>query len=130
MGVTEAGKFVITDQSNGRYALSVNNIDGSVETSSLSAAPPNPPFYRDPQLSLRISRDGSKTFGVEYLLNCGQIGEYRARAILRRLGQARDFVFDIVATDAIPWRIIDGYVEGTGFQQPMQRLQKQMAQVQ
>lgn len=130
VGVTEAGKFVITDQSNGRYALSVNNIDGSVETSSLSAAPPNPPFYRDPQLSLRISRDGSKTFGVEYLLNCGQIGEYRARAILRRLGQARDFVFDIVATDAIPWRIIDGYVEGTGFQQPMQRLQKQMAQVQ
>ena len=97
---------------------------------------PEPPLLdgqgnaRGPQLAVRISRDGSKTFGPEHLLDCGQAGEFRTRAILRRLGQARDFVFDIVATDAVPWRIIDGYVEGTGFQSPMQRLPKQMAQVQ
>jgi hypothetical protein len=97
---------------------------------------PQPPLLdgagnpRDPQLTLRISRDGSKTFGVEYALNCGQSGDYLTRVILRRLGNARDFVFDIVATDPIPWRLIEGYVEGTGFPQPTQRMQKQIAQAQ
>ena len=129
-GISEAGKLVITDQSGGRYALSVNSTDGSLATNSLSPAPPNPPFYRGPQLSVSISRDGSKTFGPEHLLDCGQAGEFRKRVILRRLGQARDFVFDIVATDPVPWQIIEGYVEGTGFQSPTQRYQKQIAQVQ
>ena len=97
---------------------------------------PQPPLLdgtgtpRDPQLAITISRDGSKTFGVEHTLNCGQAGDYKTRAILRRLGQARDFVFDIVATDPIPWRLIEGYVEGTGFPQPTQRMQKQVAQTQ
>src|ERR1035437_288076 len=97
---------------------------------------PQPPLLdgagnpRDPQLTVRISRDGSKTFGVEYALNCGQAGDYLTRVILRRLGNARDFVFDIVATDPIPWRLIEGYVEGTGFPQPTQRMQKQIAQAQ
>ena len=129
-GVSESGKLVTTDQSGGRYALSINNADGSLVTSALSVPTPNPPYYRDPQLSVRISRDGGNTWGIEHLLNCGQAGEYKTRAILRRLGQARDFVFDIVATDPVPWRIIDGYIEGTGFQQPMQRMQKQIAQAQ
>jgi hypothetical protein len=129
-GVSEAGKLVIDDQSGGRYALSVDNSDGSLSAASLTPAGQQPPYYRGPQLSVSISRDGSKTFGPEHLLDCGQDGETRKRVILRRLGQARDFVFDIVATDPVPWRIIDGYIEGTGFQQPMQRLQKQMAQVQ
>ena len=129
-GVSDAGDLVITDQSGGRYALSVNSTDGSLATNSLAPPAQMTPITRAPQLSLRISRDGAKTFGVEYILNCGQVGDFLARAIQRRLGQARDFVFDIVATDAIPWRIIDGYVEGTGFQSPMQRLPKQMAQVQ
>lgn len=97
---------------------------------------PQPPLLdgsgnaRDPQLIFSISRDGSKTFGVEYTLNCGQVGKYSTRVIQRRLGQARDFVFDLVATDPVPWRIIEGYVEGTGFPLPKQRLQKQIAQVQ
>jgi hypothetical protein len=97
---------------------------------------PQPPLLdgagnpRGPQIVLTISRDGSKTFGVEYALDCGQAGQYRKRVILRRLGQARDFVFDLVATDPVPWRIIEGYVEGTGFPRPTQRLTKQIAQVQ
>ena len=130
IGVSEAGKLVVDDQSGGRYSLAVDDADGSLTTTSLTPAGQQPPYYRGPQLAISISRDGSKTFGPEHLLDCGQAGEFRKRVILRRIGQARDFVFDIVATDAAPWRIIEGYVEGTGFQQPMQRLQKQMAQVQ
>lgn len=97
---------------------------------------PQPPLLdgagnpRGPQLMFRISRDGSKTWGMEYALDCGQVGEYRKRVIQRRLGQARDFVFDIVATDPIPWRVVEGYVEGTGFRLPTPRLTKQIAQAQ
>lgn len=129
-GVSESGKLIITDQSGGRYALSINSADGSLATNSLAPPVQQPPFVRGPQLTLRISRDGSKTWGPEYALDCGQAGQYRKRVIQRRLGAARDFVFDIVATDPIPWRIIEGYVEGTGFPLPTQRLQKQIAQVQ
>jgi hypothetical protein len=129
-GVSEQGKLVINDQSGNRYALSVVAPADYLTFTPLAPAVQNPPFYRDPQITLSISRDGSKTFGVEYALNCGQTGNYTARAILRRLGQARDFVFDLVVTDPIPWRIIEGFVEGTGFNSPMQRLPKQLAQVQ
>jgi hypothetical protein len=129
-GVSEVGKLVITGQSGDRFALSVNSVDRSLVTASLAPQAQNPPFYRGPQISVRISRDGSKTWGQEYLIDCGQAGDYKTRVLLRRLGQARDFVFDIVATDPAPWRIIEGYVEGTGFPQPTQRLQKQIAQVQ
>lgn len=129
-GVSEAGKLVISGQSGDRFALSVNSVDGSLVTTSLAPPAQNPPFNRGPQISVRISRDGSKTWGQEYLIDCGQAGEYKTRVLLRRLGQARDFVFDIVATDPVPWRIIEGYIEGTGFPQPTQRLTKQIAQVQ
>lgn len=129
-GVSEVGKLVIAGQSGDRFALSVNSVDGSLVTTSLAPAAQNPPFSRGPQISVRISRDGSKTWGQEYLIDCGQAGEYKTRVLLRRLGQARDFVFDIVATDPVPWRIIEGYVEGTGFPQPTQRMTKQIAQVQ
>ena len=128
-GVSETGLLIVDGQS-GRYALSVNSVDGSLQTVPIVAPVQPPPFTRGPQISVRISRDGSKTWGPEYLIDCGQAGDYKTRVILRRLGQARDFVFDIVATDAAPWRIIEGYVEGTGFPQPTQRLQKQIAQAQ
>ena len=128
--ISEEGKLVISDQNGSRYALSLNNLDGSLLAAPLSPAIQPPPYSRGPLLSVSISRDGSKTFGPEHFLDCGQAGEFKKRVILRRLGQARDFVFDIVATDPVPWRLIEGYVEGTGFTQPTQRLLKQIAQAQ
>jgi hypothetical protein len=129
IGLSGAGKLLVTDQASNQYALSVNSADGSLVTTELTPQGPAGPYPRDPQLLFTISRDGGKTFGVEYALNCGQAGNFRTRVIQRRLGQARDFVFDIVATDPIPWRIIDGFVEGTGFPGQRARLTKQMAQV-
>ena len=95
---------------------------------------PQPPLLdgngdpRDPQIQLSWSDDGGHTWSNENTLNCGQAGQYRARAILRRLGRSRIRTYKIVTTDPIPWRIIDAYLEATGYQ-PSERLVKQLGKV-
>jgi hypothetical protein len=77
---------------------------------------PQPPLLdglgnpRDPQITLRMSRDGAKTFGSERIRNCGQAGKYKKRVIWRRLGKARDMVFELSMTDPIPWRLLEAYL--------------------
>jgi hypothetical protein len=81
---------------------------------------------RAPQLMLRWSDNSGHTWSNEYLLNCGQGGEYRARAIKRRLGQSRNRVYEISASDAIPWRIVEGYVEASPGYGVTERVSTQM----
>jgi len=83
---------------------------------------------RDPQIMLRWSKDYGHTWSNTHLLNCGQEGNYRARARRSRMGRARDMVFEIVCTDPIGWRLIDGYLDADDFT-PQQRLPNKYAQV-
>lgn len=72
---------------------------------------------RAPQLMLSWSDDGGHTFGSEFILDCGQGGDFRKRVRQLRLGRTRDRVYQISMSDPIPWRVVDGYlevVEGTG----------------
>jgi hypothetical protein len=62
---------------------------------------------RGPILSLSVSKDGGHSFGQEMERDCGQAGEFNRRVIWRRLGQGRDIVLELSASDPIPWRIID-----------------------
>ncbi len=55
----------------------------------------------DPQIMLRVSRDGGNTYGNELWTSIGRVGEYRARAVWRRLGQARDWVMRFRITDPV-----------------------------
>jgi hypothetical protein len=50
---------------------------------------------------LRWSNDGGSTWSKEYWVGIGQMGKYRNRAIWRRLGQARDRVFEVSITDPV-----------------------------
>jgi len=54
-----------------------------------------------PQAMLRWSNDGGSTWSREYWVSIGQIGKYKNRAIWRRLGMARDRVYEVVITDPI-----------------------------
>jgi hypothetical protein len=54
-----------------------------------------------PQAMLRWSNDGGSTWSKEYWVGIGQMGKYRNRAIWRRLGQARDRVFEVSITDPV-----------------------------
>lgn len=62
----------------------------------------------DPQVMLRISRDGGHTFGNERWVNLGPLGTFLSRVILRRLGSARDFVVEITVTDPVKFVLASG----------------------
>jgi hypothetical protein len=55
----------------------------------------------NPQAMLRWSNDGGSTWSKEYWTSIGLQGAYKNRAIWRRLGQARDRIFEVVVTDPI-----------------------------
>jgi hypothetical protein len=66
-----------------------------------------------PQAMLRWSNDGGSTWSKEYWTAIGGIGRYRNRAIWRRLGTARDRVFEVVVTDPIKAVIISANLKAS-----------------
>lgn len=81
---------------------------------------------RDPQVMLRWSNDGGRTWGNEHWKGAGQAGTYETRARWLRLGRARDRVYEIAVTDPIAWRIVEAYLRASpGFDVPTERLSKQ-----
>ena len=60
----------------------------------------------DPQAMLRWSNDGGSTYSNEHWTSIGQIGAYKNRAMWRRLGYARDRIFEVVVTDPVKAVII------------------------
>ncbi len=60
----------------------------------------------NPQIELRYSNDGGKTFQSAGTMSAGRMGAYRTRVIWNRLGSARDRVFEVVVSDPIPWRLL------------------------
>jgi hypothetical protein len=82
---------------------------------------------RGPQIELTWSNDGGKTFSDPRFLDCGQGGETIKRVIARRLGSARDRVYQIAMEDAADWKIIDGYLfTDPEDRQPTSRLSSEM----
>ena len=65
----------------------------------------------NPQVILRISNDGGKTWISEQYRPAGKAGEYFRRVRWNRLGAARRRVFEVVVTDPIPWRLTGCYLE-------------------
>lgn len=55
----------------------------------------------NPQAMLRWSNDGGSTWSREYWVSIGALGKYKNRAIWRRLGMARDRVYEVVVTDPV-----------------------------
>jgi hypothetical protein len=82
-----------------------------------------------PQLMLRCSRDGGHTWGTTRTADCGQAGNYLQRAVFRRLGRARDMVFELTFTDPVPVRLVDGYVNAKTEPSPRKRLVSQLSEV-
>jgi hypothetical protein len=64
-----------------------------------------------PQIMLRLSNDGGRTWLSEEMRGSGRIGEYLTRVRWNRLGAARRRVFEVVCTDSIPWRLTGAYLE-------------------
>ena len=67
----------------------------------LQVAVNNKTTTTNPQAMLRWSNDGGSTWSKEYWVSIGKMGKYRNRAIWRRLGQARDRIFEVSITDPV-----------------------------
>lgn len=65
----------------------------------------------NPQAMLRWSDDGGNTWSSEHWQTMGRIGEYRNRAIWRRLGQSRDRVYELSISDPVRRVIVDAWAD-------------------
>lgn len=54
-----------------------------------------------PQAMLRFSKDNGRTWGPERWTGIGRIGEFAFRSIWRRIGRARNAVFQLVVSDPV-----------------------------
>jgi hypothetical protein len=70
----------------------------------------------NPQAMLRWSDDGGTTFGSEHWTSIGAAGDYKNRAYWRRLGRARDRVYEMSISDPVQRDIVGA----TLFAQPEQ----------
>jgi hypothetical protein len=75
-----------------------------------SEAATGTPGY-DPQVMLRLSNDGGKTWISEQWRSAGKKGEYLHRVRWNRLGAARRRVFEVSVTDPIPWKLTGAYLK-------------------
>lgn len=64
----------------------------------------------DPQVMLRWSDNGGHTWGNEHWTSMGMQGQYKARALWRRLGQGRNRVYEVSGSDPVKVAILDLYL--------------------
>lgn len=91
----------LTIEAEKRYILATQQIPTTQTTS-------------DPQAMLRWSNDGGSTWSNEHWTSVGRIGRYTNRAIWRRLGQARDRIFEVSVSDPVNFVIISANLKMQG----------------
>lgn len=65
----------------------------------------------DPLIALRVSRDGGHTWSEPVEMHAGAIGAYSQRVIARRLGHARDAVFEVTVSDPVAWSLVQAWLD-------------------
>lgn len=101
--------FATSAKGTSTYVGEVVILNGLLESFTPGELVPTP--GGDPQVMLRISNDGGKTWVAEVWRDAGKVGEYLRRVRWNRLGAARRRVFEIAVTDPIQWRITGAYIE-------------------
>ena len=67
----------------------------------------------NPQAMLRWSNDGGSTWSNEHWVGIGRQGNYTNRAIWRRLGWARDRIFEVAVTDPVKAVIVSANLKAS-----------------
>ena len=67
----------------------------------------------NPQAMLRWSDDGGSTWSSEHWVTIGAQGQFKNRAIWRRLGSARDRIFEVTVSDPVNCSIISANLKAT-----------------
>jgi len=95
--ITASGSLKITP--NGVYVI--GTAPATVTTSAT------------PQAMLKWSNDGGSTWSKEYWVSIGAQGKYKNRAIWRRLGMARDRIFEVCVTDPVKAVIVSANLKAS-----------------
>ena len=85
---------------------------------------------RQPMVMLRWSDNSGHTWSNEHWKDAGASGEYRKRVIWRRLGKARDRVYEVMVSDPVIWRLVDAHLNTSAHETPIPRYANQMAKMQ
>jgi hypothetical protein len=73
---------------------------------------PQPPgLHRSPQVMMRYSDDGKRTWSNERWTSMGDVGEYKQQAIWRRNGAARERIYQFKITDPVKVVITGAYID-------------------
>lgn len=64
----------------------------------------------DPMISLRLSKDGARTWSDYFTTSIGKVGEYRTRAVFRRLGITEQMTFSVEISDPVKVAITGSYL--------------------
>lgn len=64
----------------------------------------------NPQASLRISRDGARTWSNYYTTSIGAVGQYKNQVEFRRLGIASQMTFEVSISDPVKRAIVGSYL--------------------
>lgn len=73
----------------------------------LTAGPPDAPVQgSDPQVMMRLSRDGGMTWTSERWVSAGAIGKYLTRARWLSNGRYRNAVCEITVSDPVDWQFL------------------------
>jgi PKD repeat protein len=115
---TTAGVYIVTLYATGSKGTASQSDTVTVDSVVAAWTPPIPNASSsvpasDPQVMLRISNDGGKTWISEQWRGAGKLGEYFRRIRWNRLGQARRRVFEASVSDAIPWRCVGAYLKAS-----------------
>jgi len=130
------GKHIVGDFENGKlyeldldvYADDGNDIIRTRTTSSINQDRKRLFFYSlevefesgvglqsgqgsDPQAMLQWSNDGGHTWSNEVWADIGKVGRYKNRAIWRRLGSGRDYIFQLRVSDPVKAVVIGANAE-------------------
>ena len=65
----------------------------------------------NPLISLRISKDGARTWGDSYTTSIGAAGKYQTEVNFRRLGIAQQCTFEVSISDPVKVALIGSYLK-------------------
>ena len=111
---TTAGTYTVTLTVTGTCGKAVISDTVTVGSTVVAYSNPSPSQVAsvgyDPQVMLRVSNDGGKTWIMEQWCSAGQQGEYSRRVKWNRLGCAKRRVFEVSVTDPAPWKLTGAYI--------------------
>lgn len=137
IGVNTIGQLIAIPIAQGSFPpnFPMGSLTGQLVWFIQVALPGNPQsatgpvVARGPQCSLRYSDDGGHTWSNYRIADCGQLGQWKARVVFRRLGRSRDRVYEISMSDPIYWSVVNAYLKALPGFGPQERLPKQLGKV-